>query len=216
MSLRFARHMDLRLPTDLTERTEPASAKRAQVEHDVLRAVDEMLRDGARWNDLSVERIATRAGISRTAFYFYFKDKRELLMRLVAEVGQEVYAASAWLNGSGTGREMLVTAMRGVHDIYQAHGALLQAVVEVSAVDETVSEVFQGVLTALVTAAVARMDDVEAAGEATPIAPKEATARALVSMTERAFYTWRIRGEQVTPEHVDALAEIWIRAVYGA
>ena len=32
------------------------------------------------------QRITTRAGISRTAFYFYFRDKRELLMRLTEDV----------------------------------------------------------------------------------------------------------------------------------
>ena len=208
--------MDLRFPTDLTRRTEPTSAKRAQVERDVLLAVDTMLQEGERWTDLSIERIATTAGISRTAFYFYFKDKREVLMRLLQDVGQEVYEQSAWLNGTAEGRETIVIAMRGVHAIYQEHGALLQAVVEVSAVDETVSAVFQGVLDALVHAAMDRMVEVEASGEASPVHPTEATARALVGMTERAFYTWRLRGEQVTEAHVDALAEIWVRAVYGA
>ncbi|MGK2938109.1 MAG: TetR/AcrR family transcriptional regulator [Solirubrobacteraceae bacterium] len=209
--------MDLRLPTDLTRRTAPTSAKRAQVERDVLHAVDTLLQDGVRWSDLSIERIATTAGISRTAFYFYFKDKREVLMRLLEEVGREVYDQSAWLHGTAEGgREMLVAPMRSVHAIYEQHGALLQAVVEVSAVDETIAEVFQAILNMLVMAAIARMSELEAAGEAHPVKPTEATARALVAMTERAFYTWRIRGEEITDEHVDALAEIWVRSVYGS
>lgn len=208
--------MDLRLPTDLTRRTEPTSAKRAQVEHDVLLAVDRLLQDGARWNDLSIERIATTAGISRTAFYFYFKDKREVLMRLLQDVGQQIYDQSAWLNGSVEGRDTILAAAQSVHTIYEEHGALLQAVVEVSSVDETVAAVFQGILDVLVAAAMERMAEVRAAGEGTPAEPHEATARALVCMTERAFYTWRIRGEAVTPSHVEAIAEIWVRAVYGA
>lgn len=207
--------MDLRLPTDLTRRTEPTSAKRAQVEHDVLHAVDTLLQDGVRWSDLSIEKIATTAGISRTAFYFYFKDKREVLMRLLEEVGREVYEQSTWLNTGGGGREMLVAAMHGVHAIYEQHGALLQAVVEVSAVDATIAEVYQAILDVLATAAVARMSELEAAGEAHPVKPMEATARALVAMTERAFYTWRVEGEEITQQHADVLGEIWVRAVYG-
>ena len=50
--------------------------KRAAVQAAVLRATEELLRDGASYADLNIERIARRAGISRTAFYFYFRDKR--------------------------------------------------------------------------------------------------------------------------------------------
>src|SRR5437870_620924 len=56
-----------------------ATPKRAAVQAEVLRATEELLAEGASWADLGVERIATTAGISRTAFYFYFADKRELL-----------------------------------------------------------------------------------------------------------------------------------------
>lgn len=207
--------MDLRLPTDLNRRTEPVSAKRAQVERDVLRAVDELLCDGMRWNDLSIERITTRAGISRTAFYFYFKDKRELLMRLVSEVGAEVYAASAWLNREGE-EDAVATAMHAVNGIYQEHGALLQAVVEVSAVDETVAAVFHEIMDALTAATAARMAEVAGQDGTAPVVPYEHSARALIAMTEHSFYSWRVRGEEVTDAHVDALTAIWVRTVYGA
>ena len=68
-------------------RVEPApTAKREAIEADVLEATEALLEEGASFADLSIERIATRAGISRTAFYFYFRDKRELLMRLTEDV----------------------------------------------------------------------------------------------------------------------------------
>ena len=58
------------------------SEKRAAIEAAVLRATEELLTEGATFAELNIEKIATRAGISRTAFYFYFRDKRELLVRL--------------------------------------------------------------------------------------------------------------------------------------
>src|SRR3712207_7614489 len=58
------------------------SEKRAAIEASVLEATEALLAEGASFAELNIERIATRAGISRTAFYFYFRDKRELLVRL--------------------------------------------------------------------------------------------------------------------------------------
>lgn len=208
--------MDLRLPTDLTRRSEPASAKRAQVERDVVRAVDELLRTGARWTDLSVERIATAAGISRTAFYFYFKDKREVLMRLVAEVGEEVRDASTWLSGESNERALIHEALLRVRDVFDAHGTLLRAVVEVSAVDETVAVFFRGIMDGFADIAAERAESLRAAGLADPIVPTRVATGALVAMTEKTFYEWHARGVHVTDDRVRALSQVWIRAIYGA
>ena len=73
----------------LTRRTEAQSAKRAAVEAAVLGAAERLLA-GAPFAELSVDRIAKEAGISRTAFYFYFRDKRELLMRLTEGVTDQL------------------------------------------------------------------------------------------------------------------------------
>ena len=76
------------------------SEKRAAIEAGVLRATEELLAEGASFAELGIERIATRGGISRTAFYFYFRDKRELLVRLTEEVNAQLLAAAAtWWSG---------------------------------------------------------------------------------------------------------------------
>jgi AcrR family transcriptional regulator len=64
------------------------TAKRAAIEAALLEATETLLAEGASFADLGVERIATQAGITRTAFYFYFADKRELLMALTADVNE--------------------------------------------------------------------------------------------------------------------------------
>src|SRR3954449_2427509 len=122
----------------------PRSTKRQAVEAAVLRATEELLRDGSSFADLNVERIATRAGIKRTAFYFYFRDKRELLMRLTAEVSEELYGvAASWFAGDD---EQLAAALRQIGELYREHAALLRAVVEVSTYDEEVATFWRGLV----------------------------------------------------------------------
>jgi TetR/AcrR family transcriptional regulator, ethionamide resistance regulator len=71
----------------------------------VLEATEALLDEGVSYADLNIERIATRAGISRTAFYFYFRDKRELLLRLTEDVVDELYRqGDLWFSGNGDAR----------------------------------------------------------------------------------------------------------------
>ena len=183
------------------------SEKRAAIEAGVLRATEELLEEGASFAELGIERIATRAGISRTAFYFYFRDKRELLVRLTESVNAQLLAAAAtWWSGESD----LRTAMRAIGDLYREHGALLRAVVEVSTYDEDVAQFWRGLVGHFVEATRERIDAEGGAGAAS----SQATAFALVWMVERTFYQQLV---QQTPtdgdELVDALATIFERTV---
>src|SRR5262249_54388608 len=112
------------------------STKRQAVEAAVLRATEELLEEGNAFAELNVERIATRAGIGRTAFYFYFRDKRELLMRLTSDVDEQLYAvASRWFTGDD---DDVVSALREIGELYREHAALLRVIVEVSTYDNEV------------------------------------------------------------------------------
>jgi AcrR family transcriptional regulator len=180
--------------------------KRAAIQAAVLRATEELLEEGASFAELGIERIATRAGISRTAFYFYFRDKRELLVRLTEDVnGQLMAAAETWWSGSGE----LRTALRAIAALYREHGALLRAVVEVSTYDEAVAQFWRGLVGRFADATRERIEAERPGG-----APAAATAFALVWMVERSFYQQLVQGEPVdTDALVDAMATIFERTV---
>ena len=182
------------------------SERRAAIEAGVLRATEELLEEGASFAELGIERIATRAGISRTAFYFYFRDKRELLVRLTEEVNAELLeAASTWWSGSSD----LRTALRAIADLYREHGALLRAVVEVSTYDEEVARFWRSLVARFAERTRERL---EAEGDLS--ASASATAFALVWMVERGFYQHLVQGGPVsTDELVDAMANIFERTV---
>jgi TetR/AcrR family transcriptional regulator, ethionamide resistance regulator len=179
--------------------------KRAAVQAAVLEATEALLGGGATFADLGVERIANAAGISRTAFYFYFKDKRELLMRLTEDVTDLLYAAAeGWFTGTDDDLEQ---ALREIGDLYRAHGPLLKAIVEVSTYDEEVARFWRELLGRFVEATRARL---EQEGRASTEA--RSVAFALVWMTERTFYQQMVQGDPVE-DLPGALAQVWLRAV---
>jgi AcrR family transcriptional regulator len=187
------------------------SEKRAAIEEGVLRATEELLTEGASFAELGIERIATRAGISRTAFYFYFRDKRQLLVRLTEQTNAELMsAAETWWSGGD-----LRSALRTIAELYREHGALLRAVVEVSTYDDEVAQFWRGLVGRFADATRERIEAEQEAGRATD-ASAEATAFALTWMVERSFYSQVAQGEPIdTDELVDAMTAILERTIYG-
>ena len=196
---------------------QPGTAKRAQVQEAVLAATEELLGAGGSFAELKIERIATAAGISRTAFYFYFKDKRELLMRLAEEITGELYGqADEWFSGDDAAPEDQVSgALSAIARLYFEHGPLLRAIVEVSTYDEEIAVFWRALLQRFADATTSRIVTEQEAGRA-PVVPAAATAFALVWMTERTFYQQLVQGDPVDrDELVAALNGIWLRSVYG-
>ena len=195
----------------------PTSAKRAAIQAAVLEATEALLTEGATFADLGIERIATRAGISRTAFYFYLKDKRELLMRLTEEVNALLFEqADIWFSGDGDPVEDLREALANIALLYDEHAVLLRAIVEVATYDEEVALFWRTTLGRFVDASERRIDAEHERGRAVCEHPRE-TAFALTWMTERALYQQLVQTDPLPKDNVvDALAGIWARAVYGA
>ena len=199
-----------------TRQEAPTTAKRAAVQAAVLQATEELLAGGATFADLGIERIATRAGISRTAFYFYFKDKRELLMRLTEEVQALLFEqADIWFSGAGDPIEDLTEALRNIALLYDEHAVLLRAIVEVATYDEEVAVFWRGTLGRFVDASERRITVEHEHGRAACAHGRE-TAFALTWMTERTLYQQLVQSDPLPQrELVEALAGIWARAVYG-
>jgi AcrR family transcriptional regulator len=200
-------------------RTDAQRSKRAAVETAVVEATEALLAEGASFADLPVEQIATRAGISRPAFYFYFRDKRDLLTRLTEGVAEELYReAEHWWSGDGDGdgQAELVAALEQVVGIYRRHAALLRAVVEAAAYDVEAAHYWRALVGRFVEATRARIAREQAAGTVDPALPAQAIAFGLCWMTERAAYEHLVQdGDLADRGLMDGLLAIWLGAVYG-
>jgi AcrR family transcriptional regulator len=196
-------------------RVHTPTAKREAVEAYLLRAVKDLLDEGASYTDLDVGRIAQRGGISRTAFYFYFADKRDLLKRLTEDVVALLYEqADRWWSGTGDARADLEAALRNAAALYRDHAAVLCAIVEVSGYDAEIGDFWRSVIARFVDATTERLQQEWGPGPHTP--SPAATAYALSWMTERAFYEAVFTdGDAHWESLLDAVVAIWHRSVYG-
>jgi AcrR family transcriptional regulator len=208
----------MRAMATLSHRTEAQSSRRAEIERSVLHATEGLLDEGRSYAELSIEQIAQAAGIKRSGFYFYFRDKRELLMRLTEEVSDLLYAeADTWWSGDGDGPAELAEALERVVSHYREHEVLLRAVVEASAYDEVVAGFWRALMGRFVEATRARIESEQAAGRVPASLPAAETAFALTWMVERSCYQWLVAGEETgEPAFARSLTGIWTRAIYGS
>jgi TetR/AcrR family transcriptional regulator, ethionamide resistance regulator len=188
-----------------------SSTRRREAERGFLAATEALLDEGSSYAELSVEQIASRAGRPRTAFYLYFRDKRELLMRLTEDVAGTLYQeADRWWSGTG-GREDVRPALADILGTWSRHASLLGAMVEASTYDPEIGEFWRGLVGRFIEATERRLvGDGEEPGAAA------AKAFVLCWMTAHACYQQIERGGSLDdPALLDALAEILGRSVYG-
>src|SRR5437588_11586613 len=119
--------------------------QREQTRREILAAADRLLRDRP-YRELSVDLVMADTGLTRTAFYRHFDDVTDLVLRLFADVGEELYdVAERWARSAGVGypnpgREGLA----GMVDFYARHGPLMRAVAEAAATDEQIEAACRG------------------------------------------------------------------------
>lgn len=183
--------------------------RRDEVRGEVRDAVLGLLED-ASYKDLSVDQIAKAAGLTRSAFYFYFEDKRDLLLAAATEVTEELYAeADRWWHGEGEPEELIRSSLTGMTEVYVRHAPLLRAATEVSTYDQEVSAVWRELVGRFITATTDYMRR-EGLGGPQP----ERTAEALVWMSERCLYVFLATGDRSAQDLVETLAQVWLAALY--
>ncbi len=180
----------------------------------LLEASAALLEEGATFATLSVQAISERAGLGRTNFYFYFKDKRALLTRLAEDAAGDLFAvAEGWFAGEGDGVEELARNVPPVVRLWVRHGPVLSAVVQTASLDDEVREVWRALAGRFVDATCRRIEREQARGLMTNVLPRE-TAFALVWMTERSCYQQVEQGGD--PERLArALTQVWQRTLYA-
>jgi AcrR family transcriptional regulator len=167
------------------------------------------------WREIAVAEITEAAQLSRTALYRHFDDRRALLLALVAEIGSELERADeAWVSAGDRPAEGLAQALRRLTGIHVEHGRLLQAIVDASADDDQLREVYLGLAQRFADRAAAQIERDVAAGLSHVQRPRE-VARALVWMNERYLQASFGRAPLGDPEEAaQTLAEVWVRTVY--
>jgi AcrR family transcriptional regulator len=184
-------------------------------EREIVDAAEALLREKP-FRDLTVDDLMRRTGLSRPSFYVYFRDRHDLILKVVERIGGELFAMSErWYKGTGDGPALVRDAIDGVVGVFAQHGPVLRALADAAADDPRVEEAYTALLQRFVDATARHIEAEVAEGRILPLDPAQ-TAMALTWMMERYLQLSLGRGPLVPVEQVAAaLTTIWSRVLYG-
>lgn len=123
----------------VTRRPSGGAQRRNAVEAKILDTTERLLADGIGFTELGVQRIAGEAGVARSTFYLYFRDKTELLLRLVGTLADGPFDLISSAEPED-GVEGMIEAMVADVRYYRQRRHLLAAVLEAAAYDPEIRE----------------------------------------------------------------------------
>ncbi|MEV6375398.1 TetR/AcrR family transcriptional regulator [Micromonospora sp. WP24] len=174
----------------VTRRSSTRANRRATADAKILQATEQLLAGGASFTELGVQRITTEAGVVRSTFYLHFRDKNELLLRLIEPLADGAYdlISSTTVEQGLEGVEaIMIQDMR----YYRERRHLLAAVLEVAGYDAVVREFWNSQIQRFTDLAEVWLRAEQEAGR---------TARDLEPATAARVLTWG--GFQVLANHV--------------
>ncbi|MBM9459402.1 TetR family transcriptional regulator [Nocardioides sp. zg-536] len=181
----------------------------------LLHALDELLRTQT-LEQVNVAEISRRAGVTRSAFYFYFESKAAAVLALMAELYDDASDATDLLvKAEGDPRtrirSVITTLFDAVDRTPHAYRALLQA----RASSPGVHELWDAGR-AEFAAMVADMIDRERAGaRAVPGPAASALAAVLLDLNDHALERHALGAGPPREAHIDAMTHIWMQSIYA-
>jgi TetR/AcrR family transcriptional regulator, ethionamide resistance regulator len=187
-------------------------------ERTILETAERLLEERP-LSEISVEDLARGAGISRSAFYFYFSSRDAVLLTLVQRLVEESAAGRAealaklaeepgagWRQGLGA-----------IFETFRARPAVILAGAALHGTSAEARKLWSEVTESWVADVTAVIEGERGRGAAPPGLPARDLAIALVQMNERVLHA-NFAGE--TPalgdgKLIDVLVEIWLRTIYG-
>lgn len=189
--------------------------RREHMESRLLDATERLMGDGASFTELSVDRLASEAGISRASFYIYFEDKGHLLRRLAAAVFDDLAVAGErwWGVADRRNPDDLRASIAGIVASYRRHQPVLVALSEMAGYDPATAQTYRDLLAAISQRVYRVIEGGQADGSIRPDISAAATASALTQMVER---TCQLNVPAQPPDHDAQLTETLVEIIWAA
>lgn len=189
----------------------------SSMEERLLGALERRLAAGASITAISVDALAREAGIARATFYLHFRDKGDLIARLIARVEDEVVGAGGlWFDRAEDATYAdLREALQRFLAVYRKHHAILSAAAETASYDAEVAALYQRMLNRFVGESRRAIGRIDERGRARPGLPGM-LAEALSWSVNHCYVTYGTSLPAAQQDElVDALAHVVWYAIFG-
>jgi TetR/AcrR family transcriptional regulator, ethionamide resistance regulator len=180
----------------------------------LLESLDQHLREGS-LDSINIADISRGAGVTRSAFYFYFENKASAVAALMEEMYDESLGAADQLRGGGTPAQNIEAMVRALFSTWDKHEHLFRASLDARATSSTVRELWDSDRESFVPVVAAMIEAERASGAAPPGIDAAALASVLLELNDRMLERLALGGRLAREQLVEAVVAIWLHAIYG-
>lgn len=182
----------------------------------LLAALDELLRDnGGELEPINIAEISRRAGVTRSAFYFYFENKAAAVAATLEQTYEELFTVNDVLVGPGEPADRIERAIRGLVEFLDRHRHLYRAVLEARSSSPAVRDMWESDRQAFIPSIAAMITGERAAGRAPLGGDATALADVLLLLNERLLERLTLGADLDRERYIESVVTVWLRSIYG-
>lgn len=196
----------MRSPTD--RRPSLRSDERREA---ILDALDGWLQDSS-LDAVNVAEITAQAGLTRSAFYFYFENKAAAVAALMERLVTEIFVVNEeFTTGGGAPRGRVYAMLNGLFDSSDRYRHVFSAMLEARGSSATVRQIWDDARDAFLPS-VAELIRSARSGDAPE---PEVLAAVLLEFNDRMLERFILGGRLTREQLIDGAAAVWLSTIYG-
>jgi AcrR family transcriptional regulator len=181
----------------------------------ILDALDTWLQETS-LDAVNIAEISKQAGVTRSAFYFYFENKGAAVAALMERMVDETLVVNEHFTaGAESPTRRIYAMLDGLFAMRERHHHLFKAMLEVRGSSASVRDIWDGARESF-TASIAEMIRADrAAGQAPDGVDPEVLATVLLEVNDRLLERLTLGGPLTSAQLKDGAAAIWLSSIYG-
>jgi AcrR family transcriptional regulator len=196
----------MRSPTD--RRPSLRSDERREA---ILDALDGWLQESS-LDAVNVAEITAQAGVTRSAFYFYFENKAAAVGALMERLITEIFVVNVeFTTGDSPPRDRVHTMLTGLFDSSDRYRHVFSAVLEARGSSLTVRKIWDDARDAFLPS-VAGLIRAERPGDSPE---PEVLAAVLLEFNDRMLERFILGGPLTRTQLIEGAAAVWLSTIYG-
>ena len=202
--------LPVRSPTD---RRQPQRSD--QRRSAILESLDHHLKEFG-FDAINIADVTGRAGVTRSAFYFYFENKAAAVAALLEPLYDDVFVATDILTSTAEPPQWRIrTTIDTLVQTGELHRYLLLAMLEARAGSGAVRELWDRARESFIPHVAVMIDTERAAGRAPDGPNPELLAAMLLEFNDRLLERLTLGGTLNRQQLIEGAEAIWMRTIYG-
>jgi TetR/AcrR family transcriptional regulator, ethionamide resistance regulator len=181
----------------------------------ILDALDTWLQESS-LEAINIAEISKQAGVTRSAFYFYFENKGAAVAALMERMIDETIVVNEHFTSRGDApRQRIYAMLDGLFAMRARHHHLFKAMLEVRGSSSSVRDIWDGARASFTDSIAEMIRRDRAAGRAPDGLDPDVLAAVLLEVNDRLLERLTLGGTLTSAQLKDGAAAIWLSSVYG-